>query len=92
MESVAAQFRVLYPTTKMYLNDCSVPWGGRFEYPGNWTDSSHSRHRRGLEADINKVGSSAQISELDILLRNTAGIEVDHDDGGHWHVQPPPAG
>jgi hypothetical protein len=89
IESIAAQYHNQFPSAKMYLNDCSVPWGGRFEYPGHWTDGSHERHRRGLESDINKVGSSAQVEWLESLIRNTAGIGVDHEDNPHWHVQPP---
>lgn len=90
VESIAEQYNAEFPGTRMYLNDCSLEWGGRFEYQGYWTGGSHSRHRRGLEADINKVGSSGQQIWLRDFIDDAEGAKVDHESAGHWHVQPPP--
>ncbi len=42
---------------KLSLNDMSLPWGGAFDYKGNWNvNSEHTFHRIGLAVDINNTG------------------------------------
>jgi hypothetical protein len=82
----------------LYINDASLPFGGKFDVNGNWS-GSHSLHRRGIDLDIrlyDRANTSANETvekNINLLLYKKKWLkklmfgEV-HGAGTnrHWHI------
>lgn len=102
LEAIADDYKEAYPltgseTTKLWVNDCSLEWGGKFEYAGYWGDTPHSAHRRGLEADIATFrqypngGSEqdARILKIRTIINEMEGVKIVFEPGvtDHIHIR-----
>jgi hypothetical protein len=64
LDSIAVNYRRLFPDDAMiFINDISLPLGGRFDIKGKWSGSKdHQYHRFGKDVDIR----SSTIPEGDV--------------------------
>jgi hypothetical protein len=73
------------PFPLVYMNDISLPNGGRFPID-SWTDGSHQRHRQGAEADMYYGGWVYQSLKWGLMLSaiwEITGTEPKHDPEHH---------
>ncbi len=84
----------------LYVNDGSLPFGGKFDVDGSWTIArGHSLHRRGIDVDI-RLYDTANTAANETVAKNINKLvykekwlkkrlfgEV-HGSGGdrHWHI------
>ena len=61
--------------TGIYVNDASLPFGGKFDVNGRWVERDHKTHRRGIDIDIrlydkaNTAANETVIAHLQALER-----------------------
>ncbi len=82
----------------LYINDASLPFGGKFDVKGNWS-GSHSLHRRGIDLDI-RLYDTANTSANETVEKNINRLLYkkkwlkklvfgeEHGSGAnrHWHI------
>lgn len=96
LTSIADEYRAACPKAKpLYINDMSLPWGGKFDLNRKWMTGSHYTHKTGINADVSKklVRKANRVKLLEIMCKKTAGAEVysegdDSDEAPHYHLGP----
>ncbi|HID37524.1 MAG TPA: hypothetical protein EYP39_09175 [Ghiorsea sp.] len=82
----------------LYVNDASLPFGGKFDVNGSWS-GSHGLHRRGIDLDIrlydtaNTATNETVEENINLLLQEEKSLEKTlfgevHGSGTnrHWHI------
>lgn len=60
LEMLAEDYHFEYPDEPfVWLNDASLPWGGKFDLAGTWS-GSHSEHGCGISVDVRGNGSVSE--------------------------------
>lgn len=81
---------------RLQINDCSLIWGGIFDYQSTWT-YPHKTHRNGLDTDIRLDRSandggipnvSKYVDKFRAILKAAydAGTVVEIHNSNHWHI------
>ena len=60
----------------LYINDASLPFGGKFDVNGNWS-GSHSLHRRGIDLDI-RLYDTANTAANETVKANFKALELQY--------------
>ncbi|MGA7614830.1 MAG: penicillin-insensitive murein endopeptidase [Thermoanaerobaculia bacterium] len=84
IQEVAARYRRdVDPNALLPVNDMSLPWGGAFEFPGDWQLKSHISHRIGIDFDVNASavvnGVTYTINEADldtVVVTKLKGLKI----------------
>ncbi|MGA9752546.1 MAG: hypothetical protein WBS54_12230 [Acidobacteriota bacterium] len=92
LAALAQQYRDWYHQEhgawiKISINDMSLPYGGLYDYTGNW-DCPHKLHRLGRSADVNRA-SYVYKDELDRIALRRDGLIEDHRTGTLMHYELP---
>jgi len=77
---------------RLFYNDMSLIYGGKFDLFGNWcTNCSHSEHRTGREADISSHNiPSSRFAQLQAIFLNNGRARNFINETAtkrHWHVR-----
>ncbi len=70
------------------INDISLPWGGVFDIENNWS-TPHSRHRVGINVDIDDLdanGKRIDAEYLERLVRSKTFQGRFFSEGTHFHL------
>ena len=70
-------------TNLICVNDCSLFWGGLFDYTASW-NTPHSSHRLGTNTDIKTTNLTSY--EKSILIDKINAVGNYLDEGDHHHV------
>ena len=88
----AADYNDLHNSTRIRINDISLPYGGKFDINGSWS-GGHEAHRSGRNTDISAYGVDENNDRVDInliqmrsIIRNRTGIDPLFHDPPHFHV------
>ncbi|MBI2619316.1 MAG: penicillin-insensitive murein endopeptidase [Ignavibacteriales bacterium] len=68
IQRIASRYRQQFPTEQpLYINDMSLPFGGRFDIFGQWEGySDHQYHRQGTDVDIRSTTISDDDRYIDV--------------------------
>ena len=73
----------------IYVNDMSLPKGGRFDISGQWS-SPHLSHRRGIDVDMHTMDVKGNVIKLRLRVLNKAHkkslFKSIVDEGNHLHI------
>ncbi len=89
LDSIGANYSKEYPDDHLlYINDISLPQGGRFDIDGKWVGTSrHEYHRLGRDVDIRRTTIPDENEYLfEQLCRKFGVIEPDPEDEAHYHL------
>lgn len=84
-------YRAACPKAKVvYINDMSLPWGGKFDLNLKWKSGSHEEHQTGLNADIGKrhIRKSNRAKFIETMCKkfNVASEGDGEHEAPHYHV------
>lgn len=93
--AIADEYRAACPAPKakpLYINDMSLPWGGKFDLNLKWTGerTAHVEHRKGLNADISKKlvrkANRAKLLEIMCKKANVGSEGNEKGEAPHYHL------
>ncbi len=61
----------------LYINDASLPFGGKFDVNGRWVERDHKTHRRGIDIDM-RLYDTANTASNETVLANFKALEKTH--------------
>lgn len=93
LTSIADDYWAVCPGPKakpLYINDMSLPWGGKFDLNLKWTTGSHTEHQKGINADVSKklVRKANRAKLLEIMCKKfNVGSEGNKpSEAPHYHL------
>ena len=89
IDSIAAIYHREFPEDPiLWINDISLPMGGRFDIYGQWAGNAyHQYHRFGKDVDVDRTSMPAENEEefVRVCLDNGV-IDPDPEDEAHYHL------
>ncbi|WP_038249918.1 penicillin-insensitive murein endopeptidase [Ghiorsea bivora] len=88
MNIIMTEYPKKFSGAGLYINDASLPKGGRFDAKGNWLDP-HQTHRRGIDIDVHTLDSTSQNvkSRLELIKLSDKDLFREIlDEGNHLHI------
>ncbi len=92
--AITQEFKAVFPSETVLLNDMSLPLGGVFDINGDW-EPPHLDHQEGEAVDYNllyfPLGFNSTSVEAERLARFIKKKHLNiHVEGDHWHIQMKP--
>ncbi len=63
----------------LYVNDASLPFGGKFDVNGRWVERDHKTHRRGIDIDT-RLYDTGNVRSNETVKANLKALEFNYPD------------